>query len=147
MYINMAELKDHVAYHDALTALNFKDLPKNLKHLMDRRKNLIKTCSLKYLTDPDISAVNVSEWEHSIKQINSSFELIKSYLTLTFEENRKFKNELKVDVQGEYAEKVWLSNTQTLRRKKHLKPSIFQLVDLYLSFFPSSAASASVVSV
>jgi hypothetical protein len=99
----MAELKDHVAYHDALTNLNFKDLPANLKVLMDRRKHLIKTCSLKYLTNMDLNLANLSEWEHTIKQINSSFELIKSYLTLTYEENRKYKNELKIDVQGELA--------------------------------------------
>ncbi len=97
----MSELKDHVAYHEALATMNFKDLPKNLKILIDRRKQLIKTNSLKYLTNTDLNSANLSDWEHQIKQINRSFELLKSYLTFTFEENRKFKNEFKTNIQGE----------------------------------------------
>ena len=97
----MEEIQDHNDYHTALSFYNFKDLPSSLEKLIEKRKVLINSITSNYTKKTKQTHENLHEWSIKIKQINDKYELIKSYMTNTFELNRQLKiSSNKFNVQG-----------------------------------------------
>lgn len=94
IHIQLNELKEHKEYHDALNLLGLKTLPLTLEELYDKRKVILKTSLSKYLkkTQEFYSTPKTIEWSLKVKHTNDAFELVKSYLTNSFESNRQLKN-------------------------------------------------------
>ena len=93
IHIKLEELKDHKEYHDALNLLGFKTLPASLEELCEKRKTILKTSLAKYLkkTHEFYSTPKTIEWSVKVKHTNDAFELVKSYMTNSFESNRQEK--------------------------------------------------------
>jgi hypothetical protein len=99
--IVLHDLKDHRELHDALRVFNLTELPATVQSLSDRRKFLIKVAFVKYMKNHAIE-FEPRQWEERITKINQAFELVKSYLNGTFENNRQLKAaSLKFRVRGE----------------------------------------------
>jgi hypothetical protein len=97
--IVLRDLKDHKELHEALQTFNLTELPNNTQSLYDRRRILIKSAFTKHMKNQD--EMEPGKWEARVAQINQSFELVKSYLNGTFEQNRQIKNAIsKFHVRG-----------------------------------------------
>ena len=98
----MSEINEHKQYHDALANMGLKVLPENEELLKERRKNLLKQAQTKFLKKAsDFSTHKAIDWNIRVKRINSSFELLKSYLNNTFELNRRLsERNFKLDAYG-----------------------------------------------
>ena len=82
--------------------MGFKELPRDLEELSEKRKTILKTSLAKSLKKPNefYTTPKTLEWNIKVKQINDSFELLRSYLTNSFESNRQMKNLTNLEAQG-----------------------------------------------
>lgn len=103
VHLSLSELNDHKQFHEALTTLGLKYLPETENGLRDRRAQLVKSTQSKYLKkSKDFNSHNVIDWNAKVKRINNAYELIKSYVNNTFEQNRRVNNatRIKLDSYG-----------------------------------------------
>lgn len=82
--------------------MGLKTLPENEELLKERRKNLLKQAQSKFLKKAaDFSSHKAIDWNIRVKRINSSFELLKSYINNTFEVDRRLSEAaFKLDAYG-----------------------------------------------
>ena len=101
-HIDLYEINEHKQFHEALTCLGLKYLPENEEILKEKRVHLLKTAQMKYLKKKkDFNTSKALDWNNKVKQINSAFELLKSYADNTFEVERRMSSlELKLDAYG-----------------------------------------------
>lgn len=102
LYIELSELKDHSDYHGALSYFGLTSLPSTEDQLIEKRKSLLKTAMSRHIKKArDLNTNKAIEWNTKVKQINDAYELLKSYMTNTFELNRQLrKKNVKLDAQG-----------------------------------------------
>ncbi len=94
IHIQLDELKEHKDYHGALNVLGFKTLPSTIEELFEKRKVILKTALTKNLKKSHefYTTPKTLEWSLKVKHTNDAFELVKSYMTNSFETNRQLKN-------------------------------------------------------
>jgi hypothetical protein len=98
--IVLRDLKDHRELHQALQIFNLTELPEHSQSLYDRRRILIKSAFVKHMKNQ--LEMDPRQWEARVTQVNQGFELVKSHLNGTFEQNRQIKYAIsKFHVRGE----------------------------------------------
>lgn len=103
VHLSLSELNDHKQLHEALTTLGLKYLPENENGLRDRRAQLMKSTQAKFLKkSKDFDSNKAIDWNAKVKRINNAYELVKSYVNNTFEQNRRmnYANSIKLDSYG-----------------------------------------------
>lgn len=96
LYINLTCMKDHKAFHWALTTLQYSDsrMPKDVVELATRRRFLIK------LMVQQQKAGEESRRLEFINRIDEAYELLKQDLEDTFEQYRKVNEKVSCAVSG-----------------------------------------------
>lgn len=79
----------------------FSEIPNTLNDLHEKRKLFLKNISKNLKKPNDYDTPKASEWNSKVRQINDSFELLKSYMTNSFESTRLLsKNKTDIEAQG-----------------------------------------------
>ncbi|XP_067933715.1 protein phosphatase 2C-like domain-containing protein 1 [Watersipora subatra] len=91
-FISLLSLRDHKAFHNALSTLEFSHLPNSIKTIIAKRKQLLK--NLKQTAEEEGTTLNIKK----VHQVDDAYEILKQELEDTFESCCKIDEDITCNV-------------------------------------------------